>query len=490
MTEASDGGRSEVAAKSLKQTVSGPRLIIAALVFVALAQGTVWAVVTPPLNGPDEESHAPYAQYLAETGKLPEELTGTGTLSQEMSILIGGLGASSLVANPTGRIDSPASAAVKKALAELPPGARSTGSGPNAAASYPPLYYGLVAIAYKLTPGGKLSDRLLAMRTVGVLLFGLTVALTWLIAGVILAGLWPRVVAAGLVALEPKLGFTAGVINPDILITAIATGFILAAALIIRRGLNTKRAVAILALTAAAAATHPRGYYLIAPLSFVAWLLARRTAMQGGKRGWATAISVLGVMAVAAVLGTTAVVAARWGNSTPASDIREFGSYIFNFYLPRPNFLDQLGPDYGFREVFIETFFSGFGQLDVVPSATFVSLIQGGVMIALIALYSTVVARWSTVRADWPMVAMLLVVVLSMLLLVHLVSYRELQGNGDPVMTGRYLLPAVAIYGVAAAWVMSSLPRRVGPVVAASVLSISAVLALSGIGLTALRFYG
>ena len=77
-----------------------------------------------------------------------------------------------------------------------------------------------------------------------------------------------------------------------------------------------------------------------------------------------------------------------------------------------------------------------------------------------------------------------------MLLLLHLVSYRELQNNGDPIITGRYLLPAVGIYALAAAWVMSSLPRRAGPVVGACVLSISAVLALSGIGLTALRFYG
>ena len=195
-------------------------------------------------------------------------------------------------------------------------------------------------------------------------------------------------------------------------------------------------------------------------------------------------------MTVAVAVVAIAVLIARWGKFAPASDIRQFGSYIFNFYLPRPDFLTQLGPDYGYQQVFIQTFFSGFGQLDVLPSATFISLVQDGVMIALIALYSTVVARWSTVRADWPMVAMLITVVVSMLLLVHLVSYRELQGNGDPIITGRYLLPAVGIYGVAAAWVMSSLPRRAGPVVAASVLSISAVLALSGIGLTALRFYG
>ncbi|MBJ7244132.1 MAG: DUF2142 domain-containing protein [Solirubrobacteraceae bacterium] len=490
MTDAHQSDQHATDAELAPQSQRLSRFVLAALVIVALAQGALWAVLTPPLNGPDEESHAPYAQYLAETGKPPELATGTGSLSPEITSLVRGLGASSLVGNPTGRIDWPASSAVNQALAQLPPESSSTGSGPNAAANYPPLYYGLVAIAYRITPSGKIADRLLAMRLVGVLLFGLTVALTWMLAAVVLAGLWPRVVAAGLVALQPKLGFTAAVINPDILITAIATGFILAAALIICRGLNTRRAIAILALTAAGALTHPRGYFLVAPLLFVAWFSARRAAASRDQRDWITAVDALGIAMIAAAAAATAVLIARWGNSAPVSDVREFGSYIWNFYLPRPDFLTQLGPEYGYQQVFIRSFFSDFGQLDVTPSATFVSLVQNGVMLALIALYSTVVARWSTIRKNWPLVAMLLAFLLSMLLLVHLVSYRELQANGDPIITGRYLLTAVGIYGIAAAWVMSSLPRRAGPVIGACVLSIGAVLALSGIGLTALRFYG
>lgn len=490
MTDATESGQPAINAELAPRTKRLSRFLLAALIFVALAQGALWAVLTPPLNGPDEESHVPYAQYLAETGKRPNLSSGTGSLSPELASLVGGLGASSLIGNPTGRIDWPASSGVNRALAKLPPGSSRTGSGPNAAANYPPLYYGVVAIAYRITPGGKIADRLLAMRLVGVLLFGLTVALTWMLAAVVLAGLWPRVVAAGLVALQPKLGFTAAVINPDILITAIATGFTLAAALIVCRGLSTRRAIAILALTAAAALTHPRGYFLVAPLLFVAWFSARRAAASSDQRRWTTAVDALGVVMIAAAAAATAALIARWGNSTPVSDVREFGSYIWNFYLPRPDFLTQLGPEYGYQQVFIRSFFSDFGQLDVTPSASFVSLVQDGVMLALIALYTTVVARWSTVRKNWPLVAMLLTVLLSMLLLVHLVSYRELQANGDPIITGRYLITAVGIYGIAAAWVMSSLPRRAGPIVASCVLSISAVLALSGIGLTALRFYG
>ena len=490
MTDATGSGQPAINAELAPRIRRLSLYVLAALIFVALAQGALWAILTPPLNGPDEGAHVAYAQYLAETGKRPSLSTGTGSLSPELATLVGGLGASSLVGNPTGRIDWPASSAINRALAKLPPGSSRTGSGPNAAADYPPLYYGLVAIAYRITPGGQITDRLVAMRLVGVLLFALTVALTWMLAAVVLAGLWPRVVAAGLVALQPKLGFTAAVINPDILITAIATGFTLAAALIICRGLSTRRAVAIVALTVAAALTHPRGYFLIVPLLFVAWFSARRATASRGQRHWRTAVDALGIALIAAAAAATAVLVARWGDLTPTSDIKEFGSYIWNFYLPRPDFFTQLGPEYGYQQVYIQSFFSDFGQLDATPSATFVSLVQYGVMIALIALYSTVVARWSTVRRNWPLVAMLLSVLLSMLLLVHLVSYRELQAGSDPIITGRYLLTAVGIYGIAAAWVMSSLPRRAGPVVASCVLSISAVLALSGIGLTALRFYG
>jgi hypothetical protein len=469
---------------------SKKRLILAMLVTVALAQGAVWAIVTPPLSGPDEHAHAAYAAFLAVTGDRPSQSPPRGSQSPELATLVSGLGPRSITGHPEGRIDWPASAATERALEQLPPGADTNTSGVNATASYPPLYYGLAAGAYLATPGGNIADRLLAMRAVGVLLFGLTVIFTWLLAGVVLAGLWPRALAAGLVALQPKLGFISGVINPDIMLITLTTGFLLAGALIIRRGLTRWRAAAIVATTIAAAFTHPRGLFLAAPLVFVFWFAARETVRREGGKAAHRAVRVAGGALVLAAIALIAALAVRWGNGGPVSDIREFASYIWQFYLPRPTFLQPFGPPYGYRQAFIETYFSVFGQIDTFPSAGFVDLLQAGAMIGLAALYTTVVARWTLVRDNWPTVVLLGGTFLSLLLLLHLAAFRELQGAGDPIITGRYILCAVSIYGIAIAWVCSSLPKRAGPFVAAPLLAISTVLIVSGVGITALRFYG
>ena len=79
---------------------------------------------------------------------------------------------------------------------------------------------------------------------------------------------------------------------------------------------------------------------------------------------------------------------------------------------------------------------------------------------------------------------------LGLMALLHLVSYSSLRTGSDPVITGRYLLPGVALYGVAIAFVASSLPRRLGPLVAGAILGAATLLALGGLGLGVARFYG
>ena len=59
------------------------------------------------------------------------------------------------------------------------------------------------------------------MRLATVLLFVVTVALTWLIATELLAGTWARALATGLVALQPKLAFGAGIVNPDLMLVVV-----------------------------------------------------------------------------------------------------------------------------------------------------------------------------------------------------------------------------------------------------------------------------
>lgn len=468
-----------------------PGVLLGVLIAASVAQGMLWALVTPPLNGPDEEAHVGYAQYLAETGHRPSLTTGKGTVSRQLGAYSNGIQARPIVGHPEAVIDWAAGPTARRAAGALPGAAAKTGSGSNAAASYPPLYYLALAVPYRLVPGGAIEARLIAMRMFGVLLFGATVACTWFLAGLLLAGLWARVFAAALVALQPKLGFIAGVINPDIMIIALSSAFLLAATLVVKRGATRWRLAATAATVVAASLTHPRGYYLVAPFLFTCWYAAWRYARERDDAKATRAAKAVGIAVLGAVAAAVIALIVRWGDGTPAGDIREFASYVWQFYLPQLDFLRSLGPAYGYRQVFIETYFSTFGQVDVSPSLLFVDLVRTAVFALLVLLFATVIVRWQVVRQNWPETWLLVSTLISLLLLLHLVAFHYLQGGGtDPIITGRYLLSAVAIYGVTGAWVVSSLPRRIGPVLAAPLLMISALMTIGGIGLTALRFYG
>jgi hypothetical protein len=100
------------------------------------------------------------------------------------------------------------------------------------------------------------------------------------------------------------------------------------------------------------------------------------------------------------------------------------------------------------------------------------------------------VARWRTVRQWWDTPALLLIAGLSMLLLVHLVSYRNmLITPDDPLFAGRYLLPLVSIFAVGVVTVVAALPRRGAAVAAGLIVGVEIALAMSGLGLSLVRFY-
>jgi hypothetical protein len=87
-------------------------------------------------------------------------------------------------------------------------------------------------------------------------------------------------------------------------------------------------------------------------------------------------------------------------------------------------------------------------------------------------------------------VLMLALLVLSIGFLQY-VSYRALLGNGgsDPLITGRYLLPLVSLFGLAVAFTVGCLPRRIAPLIGAVILAIGVLLSLDAIGITMARFY-
>jgi hypothetical protein len=76
------------------------------------------------------------------------------------------------------------------------------------------------------------------------------------------------------------------------------------------------------------------------------------------------------------------------------------------------------------------------------------------------------------------------------LLFLHYVSYRSLLGDAsEPLIVGRYLLPMIALFGLAVAFTLGSLPWRLGPLLGAVLLATALLFGLTGIGITMTRFY-
>ena len=163
---------------------------------------------------------------------------------------------------------------------------------------------------------------------------------------------------------------------------------------------------------------------------------------------------------------------------------------MWQFYLPGFSFMTPMpGPPYGYRQVFIESYFGTFGSLEVNFRKSIYGFLQIGAALGLVALYTTAVVRVRTLLRRWPEAVVLAGAVVSMLTVLHYAAYRALQTSPDPVITGRYLLPCVAVYAVAIAWVARSLPARAGVILGGVALSVSSLLSLGGLALSLARFY-
>jgi len=490
------------AAYSLARLRTVPRPL-AALLAVAAIQVTAWVAVTPPFQGPDESAHFAYAQYLAETGKAPQLEGGNGKISSteheqamewaNLHSLVGILTArpawSDAEENRWERVES-----------ALPGAASSDGQGPNAVAQNPPLYYAYEAIPYHLAPGGSLFARFFAMRLASALFYLTAVALVWLIAAELFRPLWARTLATAIAALQPKAASLGASINPDVLLMAEWTAFVYVGVRTLKHGPTRGRLAAAGALAAASILTHGRGLAILAPLLallLIGWLRHRRPRR--------TTLIHAGLGVGIALLGLTAhllfKLASDAGGAYSADidlfqqrsfNVREFLSYLWQFYLPKLDFMQPMvGPDdFGYRQVFIEGFYGHFASLDVTYPRGVIDLLQVATVLGLFGLYTAAVARWRSVRRSWDSIVFLLVVGLSMILLVHVTSYRNLLIDpSDPLFAGRYLIPLLSIFAVGVTAVVVSLPRRLAPVAAGLLVGTGLVLMLSGLGMTLVRFY-
>jgi len=449
----------------------------------------LWSFAIPALQGPDEVGHFSYTQRVWEEPSIPwqpkgkrepnrpsvsSELTTAGIWAG-LEMLAGNVAARPLWTEPDEEI-------YEAAAARLRPGSR-TDAGFTSALRNPPLYYLYSTPAYAVASGSSIFDRVLLLRLVNLPLLVALIVLTWLLAGELLGRRpWLRFTAAAPVALHPQAVNLTATHNPDLMLAA---GWALALwliVLVVRRGAEPRLVGALALAVAAIFLTHPRGLPIVLPAATAVAIGWRRR--EGRAAPWRAAVVGMLAMALAAVTA-----AAAWG----AGSAREFWSYVWQFYLPRtPGQQDPIGPDsWDFAEVFVDRFYGTVAHLEVVFPPGLLTALLWASLAGLAAFAAALIARRESLQALAPAAGVLALAVIALVLGSHLGAYRAmLTAPGDPVFTGRYLLPLLPLYGIAIATVVAALPRRVGIPVAGALLGGVAVLQLVGTGLVLERFYG
>ena len=466
---------------------------------VAVVVGLTWALLVPPWQTPDETTHFAYVQSLAERLALPGDKRRMPASSDE-TLADASVGASRLAFNVQQvRPDWSAQDYARYLAEERSNPSRADGGGPNPASANPPLYYLYADLAYWAAYSGDTFDRLYAIRIWGVVLLLLTVVGAWLLAGEVLGRRrLPQLVCATVAALLPTETFISTSVNPDALITPLWTFALWLGARVIIRGAQARDAILLCAVTAAAILTKATSYALV-PAVLLALFFGWRKAQADNRGSLARPLTAAALTLVAPALvwvGLSKALGRPALNTinTPAGahaspfNVRQFLSYIWQYYLPRLPFLTPFRTVGGLPayEIWLRQGWGVFGWLDV-PMPGWVYHVLAAFTAAVGVTCAALVARLRE-RIRLELVAFLAVAVLTLLFGLHLTEYRSVIAGDGPLLQGRYLLPVIGVFGLAVATVVSNLPARCrGPACGALLagLLLLQVLALS----TILRTY-
>jgi hypothetical protein len=479
-----------------------PRLRTGAAVVAALAFGNalVWSLVVPAFQPPDESAHYAYVESLVERGERPARSIrgGEGSYSRGTSLAINSV-AAGVVQDPAAR--PPWTGLEERELAaqteRLGAAAEQGGGGFTTAAGYSPTYYAIETGPYRAAGDGSVFTRLWLMRVLSALLMAATAALAFAAARELAPSVdWFAPVAGLAVAFQPMLAFIGGAVNNDNLLFLAATLEIYLLARALRRGLTPGLAAAIGAVLGFGIVVKPNMYGL-APvaLAVVAWavwrsgnrrIAGRSAALAGAALALTLAI---GYMAFSGDKPLSETVDATTSDDRPFN-VREFLSYTWQWYLPALPFMnDMFSGELPVYDIYFRGFWANFGHLDTrFPEGVYQVLLA--VCVAGLGLVGLAVwrarARFSSVL---PRLGLGLLTVASLALLVNFRSYLALIESGVPFAQGRYLLPAVALFGAAIAGAALAFGRRAGLAAGTAFVTALACFNAFSLGLVLTRFY-
>jgi len=480
-----------------------PPAALVALLAVAAIAHLAWNLATPPMAGPDEDQHLAYVQRLVETREPAQSVDpGRDAFSTEVDLARAWGGLLNVPINPLAKplASDVERDAYERAADALPGGARADGTGFAAANTNPPLYYLWASAGYVAAYPADLPARSTAMRLLGLPLLLVVVVCAWLVVAEVLPRPgWARVVGAGVVALQPLLAFMSGIVNPDIALAAAWSVFFVLAVRLVTRGPTVRRCLWLGLVCAASALVHGRGLTMAAPavLALGVALTRWRPASRGEALRLAGALLGPAVLGLAVYVGLTRIGGGAAGGQLSGAvaggfEPRQFLTYLWQFYFTKLRFMQDLpAPIPGFRYVYGESLFGVFGSLDVFLPGWMYDRIYQGLLYLGVALVVGVAVRWNAVRAHWREAVVLLGGGLTYVFSLHFAAFRALEGNGytDAQLVGRYLLPVLVLFGVAVAFVATTLPGRFGRFAGLGALVLMVLLHVAGLGAAAARWY-
>ena len=429
-----------------------PRPLLALLACTTLL-GLTWALLTPPFQVPDENSHFAYLQILAEKGRLPGDPARPPYSTEEQLALTDSNGeqlAGVLDARPEWSPER--ERAWHQTSDRLPMQAqRADGGGPNPAAANPPLSYLAQAAAYRAA-GGDLFDRLTAARLLGVMWLLVTVAAVWmLIAEVLGDNRLLQLAGTAVAALSPMVAFISASVAPESMLYAAWAVALWLGVRLLKRGLTLPRVVAFCAVVGLACVVKATSYALLpgalAVILVAVWRqrpLTLRRSLLPFAIGVASVLLIIGAWYVVARSSDRAVTGQLAGTVSGAGiNVRELLSYVWQFYLPRtPLQTDYvIDPLYTLPlyDIWLKGTWGAYGWLEVqFPDGVYIAL---SAVTAIVAI-GAVVTLWRTrSEIDGGVAAFFLLVAGALIGGLHWSEYRLLEGRRVGLQSGPVSVP-------------------------------------------------
>ena len=479
-----------------------PRPLAVLLVLVAL-MGVSWALLTPAWQVPDEGAHFAYVETLAQQHRLPGDAAAPA-FSSAAAHSMGATNTEAVILSAGSRPEWSRDA-YEAYLRGSRADKQDDGGGVTGASNYPPAYYLLTSLGYRLAGSGDVLTHLYASRLFSVIWLLLTTAGVWLLAGELFTKRWDaQLVAAAAVGLWPMLDFMSASVNPDSLTYATWSLALWLGVRVLRRGLTVGSAAGLGLVVAIALLTKASNVALLPAAAFALLVAAVRLGRRQPRAAVLAALGALVTFAVPVLAWRLEVdsqgrpaFAQVTGAAAGALNVREFLSYVWQYYLPSLPFQDRIRynpqslSQYPTLDVWIATGWGAFGALTVrFPPWAYrlfgwITLAVG--VLALSKVASVVRHRRAPGFAlTAASIAVFLGLAAAVLVLgLHLAEYRlKYQTN-----QGRYLFPLAGIAGCAVALAVDRVPARARHMATGLVLGGIVAFQLVCLGLVAHRFY-